>query len=70
MPNADIDFWWVLRLLSFAVEPAAGSKIRQHSRSRINRKEPGHLLFLFAFNGCKHSKMFRELYDRIVKKNC
>lgn len=47
----------------------AGSSVRGRSRiSKVGNKKLRNLLFLCAFNACKHNKACREVYERIVKK--
>ncbi|WP_271394158.1 IS110 family RNA-guided transposase [Aequorivita sinensis] len=47
----------------------SGSSVRGRSRiSKVGNKKLRNLLFLCAFNACKHNKACRELYERIVQK--
>jgi len=47
----------------------SGSSVRGRSRiSKVGNKKLRNLLFLCAFNACKHNKACRELYERIVNK--
>ena len=47
----------------------SGSSVRGRSRiSKVGNKKLRNLLFLCAFNACKHNKGCREIYDRIVAK--
>lgn len=47
----------------------SGSSIRGRSRiSKVGNRKLRNLLFLCAFNACKHNKACRELYERIVNK--
>ncbi len=47
----------------------SGSSVRGRSRiSKVGNKKLRNLLFLCAFNACKHNKACRELYERIVSK--
>ncbi len=45
----------------------SGSSVRGRSRiSKVGNKKLRNLLFLCAFNACKHNKACRELYKRVV----
>src|SRR5690554_1179277 len=47
----------------------SGSSVRGRSRiSKVGNKKLRNLLFLCAFNACKHNKACRELYERVVNK--
>lgn len=47
----------------------SGSSVRGRSRiSKVGNKKLRNLLFLCAFNACKHNSACRALYDRIVNK--
>ncbi|HLW62128.1 MAG TPA: IS110 family transposase [Flavobacterium sp.] len=47
----------------------SGSSVRGRSRiSKVGNKKLRNLLFLCAFNACKHNKACREVYERIVSK--
>jgi transposase len=47
----------------------SGSSVRGRSRiSKVGNKKLRNLLFLCAFNACKHNRACREVYDRIVGK--
>lgn len=47
----------------------SGSSVRGRSRiSKVGNKKLRNLLFLCAFNACKHNKACRDLYERIVNK--
>ena len=47
----------------------SGSSVRGRSRiSKVGNKKLRNLLFLCAFNACKHNKGCREIYERIVAK--
>ncbi len=47
----------------------SGSSVRGRSRiSKVGNRKLRNLLFLCAFNACKHNKACRELYQRIVNK--
>ena len=47
----------------------SGSSVRVRSRiSKVGNKKLRNLLFLCAFNACKHNKGCREIYERIVAK--
>lgn len=47
----------------------SGSSVRGRSRiSKVGNKKLRNLLFLCAFNACKHNKACRLLYERIVAK--
>lgn len=47
----------------------SGSSVRGRSRiSKVGNKKLRNLLFLCAFNACKHNKACREVYERIVNK--
>jgi len=47
----------------------SGSSVRGRSRiSKVGNKKLRNLLFLCAFNACKHNSACRELYERIVNK--
>jgi transposase len=47
----------------------SGSSVRGRSRiSKVGNKKLRNLLFLCAFNACKHNKACREIYERIVAK--
>ena len=47
----------------------SGSSVRGRSRiSKVGNKKLRNLLFLCAFNACKHNKGCRDLYQRIVAK--
>ena len=47
----------------------SGSSVRGRARiSKVGNRKLRNLLFLCAFNACKHNKACRELYERIVNK--
>ena len=47
----------------------SGSSVRGRSRiSKVGNRKLRNLLFLCAFNACKHNKGCREVYQRIVNK--
>ncbi|MBA6154821.1 MULTISPECIES: IS110 family RNA-guided transposase [Gelidibacter] len=47
----------------------SGSSVRGRSRiSKVGNKKLRNLLFLCAFNACKHNRACRELYQRLVNK--
>lgn len=47
----------------------SGASVRGRSRiSKVGNKKLRNLLFLCAFNACKHNKACRSLYERIVNK--
>jgi transposase len=47
----------------------SGSSVRGKSRiSKVGNKKLRNLLFLCAFNACKHNKGCREIYERIAAK--
>ena len=47
----------------------SGSSVRGRSRiSKVGNKKLRNLLFLCAFNACKHNRACRALYERIVNK--
>ncbi|MFD1286011.1 IS110 family transposase, partial [Mesonia ostreae] len=47
----------------------SGSSVRGRSRiSKVGNKKLRNLLFLCAFNACKHNKACKEIYERIVAK--
>ena len=47
----------------------SGSSVRGRARiSKVGNRKLRNLLFLCAFNACKHNKACREVYDRIVNK--
>jgi transposase len=47
----------------------SGSSVRGRSRiSKVGNRKLRNLLFLCAFNACKHNESCRELYQRIVNK--
>ncbi|MDR6302320.1 transposase, partial [Mesonia maritima] len=47
----------------------SGSSVRGRSRiSKVGNKKLRNLLFLCAFNACKHNKGCRAIYERIVAK--
>lgn len=47
----------------------SGSSVKGRSRiSKVGNKKLRNLLFLCAFNACKHNKACREVYERIVNK--
>jgi len=61
------------RLLSYVVinpkMSESGSSVRSRSRiSKVGNKKLRNLLFLCAFNACKHNKTCKEIYERIVAK--
>ena len=47
----------------------SGSSLRGRSRiSKVGNRKLRNLLFLCAFNACKHNRACREVYERIVNK--
>ena len=47
----------------------SGSSVRGRSRiSKVGNRKLRNLLFLCAFNACKHNRGCREIYERIVNK--
>jgi transposase len=47
----------------------SGSSVRARSRiSKVGNKKRRNLLFLCSFSACKHNKVCREIYERIVAK--
>ena len=47
----------------------SGSSVRGRARiSKVGNRKLRNLLFLCAFNACKHNKGCREIYERIVNK--
>ena len=47
----------------------SGSSVRGRNRiSKVGNRKLRNLLFLCAFNACKHNKCCREMYERIVNK--
>ena len=47
----------------------SGSSVKGRSRiSKVGNKKLRNLLFLYAFSACKHNKVCREIYERIVSK--
>lgn len=47
----------------------SGSSVRGRARiSKVGNRKLRNLLFLCAFNACKHNKACREVYERIVNK--